>query len=120
MSKRAHAPASAAAGIEQAIRRLNGRSKRVILFIFLAVRRCASPTRARDSWHLAEDADPTASAIGGGRHRHAHVHAEVPPKVEYHLTEWGESLCPALDKFLTWAEQQPAPTDADRPRLGRS
>jgi DNA-binding HxlR family transcriptional regulator len=37
------------------------------------------------------------------------VHAEVPPKVEYHLTEWGQSLCPALDKLLTWAEQQPAP-----------
>jgi len=48
------------------------------------------------------------------------VHAEVPPKVEYHLTDWGQSLCPALDKLLTWAEQQPAPTDADRPRLGRS
>ena len=43
------------------------------------------------------------------------VHAEVPPKVEYHLTEWGQSLCPALDKLLTWAEQ-PAPADADRPR----
>ena len=48
------------------------------------------------------------------------VHAEVPPKVEYHLTEWGQSLCPALDKLLTWAEQQPAPTDADRPRFGPS
>jgi DNA-binding HxlR family transcriptional regulator len=34
------------------------------------------------------------------------VHAEVPPKVEYQLTEWGQSLCPALDKLLTWAEQQ--------------
>jgi len=41
------------------------------------------------------------------------VHAEVPPKVEYHLTEWGQSLCPALDKLLTWAEQQPAPIDAE-------
>ena len=47
------------------------------------------------------------------------VHAEVPPKVEDRLTEWGQSLCPALDKLLTWAEQQPAPTDADRPRLRR-
>ena len=43
------------------------------------------------------------------------VHPEVPPKVEYHLTDWGQSLCPALDKLLTWAEQQPAPTDADGP-----
>ena len=32
MSKRAHTPASAAAGIEQAIRRLDGRWKLVILF----------------------------------------------------------------------------------------
>jgi DNA-binding HxlR family transcriptional regulator len=36
------------------------------------------------------------------------VHAQVPPKVEYHLTMWGQSLCPALDKLLTWAEKQPS------------
>jgi DNA-binding HxlR family transcriptional regulator len=36
------------------------------------------------------------------------VHPQVPPKVEYHLTEWGQSLCPALDKLLTWAEKQPS------------
>ena len=36
------------------------------------------------------------------------VHAQVPPKVEYYLTNWGQSLCPALDKLLTWAEQQPS------------
>jgi DNA-binding HxlR family transcriptional regulator len=35
------------------------------------------------------------------------VHAEVPPKVEYQLTEWGQSLCPALDRLLKWAEHQP-------------
>ena len=37
------------------------------------------------------------------------VHAQVPPKVEYHLTKWGPSLCPALDRLLTWAEHQPLP-----------
>jgi DNA-binding HxlR family transcriptional regulator len=31
----------------------------------------------------------------------------VPPKVEYHLTGWGQSLCPALDQLLTWSEQRP-------------
>lgn len=38
------------------------------------------------------------------------VHAQVPPKVEYHMTEWGQSLCPALDELLTWAEKRPPPT----------
>jgi DNA-binding HxlR family transcriptional regulator len=35
------------------------------------------------------------------------VHAEVPPRVEYHLTEWGQSLCPALDALLGWHERRP-------------
>ena len=43
------------------------------------------------------------------------VHAEVPPRVEYHLTEWGQSLCPALDQLLSWAEQQPSTGNARRP-----
>ena len=25
------------------------------------------------------------------------VHHQVPPKVEYGLTDWGQALCPALD-----------------------
>jgi len=33
------------------------------------------------------------------------VHAEVPPKVEYVLTPWGLSLCPALDGLLEWVER---------------
>ena len=35
------------------------------------------------------------------------VHHQVPPKVEYHLTEWGQALCPALDALLVWAEGAP-------------
>src|SRR6266850_2443636 len=34
------------------------------------------------------------------------VHHQVPPKVEYALTEWGQALCPALDALLKWAAQQ--------------
>ncbi|MFN4296345.1 MAG: winged helix-turn-helix transcriptional regulator [Brevundimonas sp.] len=40
------------------------------------------------------------------------VYPEVPPKVEYRLTPWGQALCPALDAILKWAEQ--------RPEVGRS
>ena len=28
---------------------------------------------------------------------------QVPPKVEYSLTPWGQSLCPVLDAILKWA-----------------
>jgi DNA-binding HxlR family transcriptional regulator len=31
------------------------------------------------------------------------VYAEVPPRVEYSLTPWGQDLCPALDALRTWA-----------------
>ena len=35
---------------------------------------------------------------------HRLVHHQVPPKVEYSLTGWGQALCPALDALLTWVE----------------
>ena len=35
------------------------------------------------------------------------VYPEIPPKVEYSLTRWGQSLCPALDALLTWAGARP-------------
>lgn len=49
------------------------------------------------------------------------VHPEVPPRVEYHLTDWGQALCPALDALLLWAEAAPdgirGRTDETRRRL---
>lgn len=38
---------------------------------------------------------------------HRKVYAEIPPKVEYSLTSWGQSLCPALDALLKWASLRP-------------
>jgi len=32
------------------------------------------------------------------------IHPQVPPKVEYDLTELGRALCPALDALLEWGE----------------
>jgi DNA-binding HxlR family transcriptional regulator len=47
------------------------------------------------------------------------VHHQVPPKVEYSLTDWGQALCPALDALLTWVDLRP-PTEvvAVRPIRG--
>jgi DNA-binding HxlR family transcriptional regulator len=36
------------------------------------------------------------------------AYPQVPPKVEYSLTSWGQSLCPALDAVLKWADRRPA------------
>ena len=32
------------------------------------------------------------------------VHAAVPPRVEYRLTEAGAAICPALDALLQWVQ----------------
>ena len=37
------------------------------------------------------------------------VYPQVPPKVEYKLTEWGRALCPALDALLEWAALRKPP-----------
>jgi len=36
------------------------------------------------------------------------VHQQVPAKVEYSLTDWGQALCPALNALLTWVELRPS------------
>src|SRR5258705_6380772 len=40
------------------------------------------------------------------------AYAESPPRVEYSLTPWGQSLCPALDALLRWStgREVPPPT----------
>src|SRR4030095_14024906 len=109
MSKRQHTPASAAAGIEHAIRMLEGRWKLVILFHLFG-----GKTLRFSDLERAIPAISQKMLIQQLRQLERDgiivriVHAQVPPKVEYHLTEWGQSLCAALDELLTWAERQPS------------
>lgn len=35
------------------------------------------------------------------------VYPQVPLKVEYALTKWGQAMCPALDQLLEWAAKRP-------------
>lgn len=45
------------------------------------------------------------------------VYPQIPPKVEYSLTEWGQDLCPALDAILTWAEHRAEHRAERRPSI---
>ena len=102
-------PDMAASGVEEAFRMLEGRWKMVIIFHLFdrGILRFSELERAIPGvsqkmliQQLRQlERDGIVARI---------VHAQVPPKVEYHLTKWGQSLCPALDELLTWAEKQPS------------
>lgn len=34
------------------------------------------------------------------------VYPQVPPRVDYRLTPWGQALCPALDAMLQWSARR--------------
>jgi DNA-binding HxlR family transcriptional regulator len=115
-----HSPASAAGSIEEAIQMLEGRWKLLILFHLFgdkklrfselerAIPAISQKMLIQQLRQLEEDGIVTRV-----------VHAQVPPKVEYHLTGWGQALCPALDELLTWAEQRPVPKRSRRPSSKR-
>jgi DNA-binding HxlR family transcriptional regulator len=108
MAKR-YTPTSAAADVEAALRLLEGRWKLVILFHLFG----SKVLRYSD----LEKAIPaiTQKMLGQQLRRMEAdgivvrtVYPQVPPKVEYRLTEWGQSLCPALDAILKWADKRPS------------
>ncbi len=45
------------------------------------------------------------------------VHQEVPPRVEYALTQWGQDLCPALDELRAWATHTSRPSSKESETL---
>jgi DNA-binding HxlR family transcriptional regulator len=105
----AYTEVSAADGVERVLRILEGRWKLVILFHLFGgkVLRFSELERAIPAisqkmliQQLRQmEKDAVVERI---------VHHQVPPKVEYCLTEWGQALCPALDALLVWAESAPA------------
>lgn len=105
MSKPQHTPESAAVGIDQAIGSLRGRWKLVILFHLFGgkVLRFSDLERAIPDVTQKMLAQQLRQLERDGMVRRI-VHAQVPPKVEYALTAWGQALCPALDALLTWRD----------------
>jgi DNA-binding HxlR family transcriptional regulator len=104
-----YTPISAAIGVEDAMKHLEGRWKLVILFHLFggkvlrfselerAIPRITQKMLGQQLRSLAADGIVVRTA-----------YPQVPPKVEYRLTPWGQSLCPALDAILKWADRRPA------------
>ena len=122
-------PDMAAAGIEKACRMLEGRWKMVILFQLFArpVLRFSELERAIPKVSQKMLAQQLRELERDGLVERK-VYAEVPPKVEYRLTDWGSALCPALDQLLEWLQRarplgpgsRIAATDPDRMQSERS
>jgi DNA-binding HxlR family transcriptional regulator len=111
-------PTSAARGVEDALKILEGRWKLVILFHLFGgkVLRFSDLQRAIPAISQKMLIQQLRQMETDGIVRRI-VHHQVPPKVEYCLTKWGQALCPALDALLKWAALHEKLSDsADRPR----
>ena len=104
-------PEMAATGVEGAFRVLEGRWKLMIIFQLFAggILRFSQLEKAIPAvsqkmliQQLRElERDGVVSRT---------VYPQVPPKVEYELSDWGKAMCPALDALLEWAALRPAPS----------
>tara|TARA_B100001123_G_C15190667_1_gene979235 strand:+ start:551 stop:880 length:330 start_codon:yes stop_codon:yes gene_type:complete len=105
--KRDYTRATGAEHVSEALKLLEGRWKLLILFQLFGgqVLRFSQLERAiPDVTQKMLSQQLRQLEKDGLVHRVSYP--QVPPKVEYSLTEWGQALCPALDALLTWAEKR--------------
>jgi DNA-binding HxlR family transcriptional regulator len=102
-----YTPLSAAKGIEQALDYIDGRWKLVILFNLFGgqVLRFSDLERAIPAISQKMLAQQLRQLEADGIVVRT-AYSDVPPKVDYRLTAWGQSLCPALDTLLEWSEKR--------------
>ena len=108
-TRKTYTPTTAALDVEAVFKLLEGRWKLVILFHLFGgqVQRFSDLEKlipgisqkmlTQQLRRLEEDGIVTRT-----------VYHQVPPKVDYRLTAWGQTLCPALDAILKWAESRDA------------
>lgn len=104
-----YTPATAAVGVEEVLRLLEGRWKLIILFHLFdgKVQRYSDFERLIPGISQKMLAQQLRQLEADGIVARK-LYPQVPPKVEYRLTDWGQALCPALDALLKWAEQKEA------------
>jgi DNA-binding HxlR family transcriptional regulator len=106
---------TAAQGIEEALRVLEGRWKLIILFHLFGgkVLRFSDLERSIPAISQKMLIQQLRQMESDGVVLRT-VYQQVPPKVEYRLTKWGQALCPALDGLLKWAELRERMTEKVR------
>src|ERR1700682_2281895 len=99
-----YTPATAASGVDRALKILEGRWKLVILFNLFGGKllRFSELERAIPAISQKMLIQQLRQMEADGIVRRI-IHHQVPPKVEYCLTKWGQAICPALDALLKWA-----------------
>ena len=101
-------PEMAAIGVEATFRMLEGRWKMVIVFHlfdrgtlrFSELERAIPSVSQKMLIQQLRDLERDGIVVRT-------VYPQVPPKVEYALTDWGKKMCPALDSLLEWAALRP-------------
>jgi DNA-binding HxlR family transcriptional regulator len=108
-----YTPVTAARDVEQAFKVLEGRWKLLILFHLFGgkILRFSQLERAIPAISQKMLIQQLRQMESDGIVRRI-VHHQVPPKVEYALTDWGQALCPALDALLKWAALREGMADA--------
>jgi DNA-binding HxlR family transcriptional regulator len=102
-------PEMAASGMETALGMIEGRWKMIIIFHLFdrSVLRFSDLRRAipgvSEKMLIQQLRELEHDGIVART-----VYPQVPPKVEYRLTEWGQAMCPALDALLEWAAARPS------------
>ena len=107
-------PEAAAQGIDEVLGVLDGRWKLLILFHLFGGnrRRFSELERAIPAVSQKMLIQQLRQLERDGMVRRI-VHPQVPPKVEYGLTDWGQALCPVLDALLKWAASRAKLQTAD-------
>ena len=103
--RKEYTPITAAQDVERACKVLEGRWKLLILFHLFGgkVQRFSELERAIPAISQKMLIQQLRQMENDGMVRRI-VHHQVPPKVEYGLTDWGQALCPALDALLKWVD----------------
>jgi DNA-binding HxlR family transcriptional regulator len=110
-----YTPATAASGVDRALKILEGRWKLVILFNLFGGKllRFSELERAIPAISQKMLIQQLRQMEKDGIVRRI-VHHQVPPKVEYGLTQSGQALCPALDALLKWAALHEETAEAEK------